>query len=77
MRANLKEKWGRITRMKRFTKIAAGVMSLTMLLSFCSCSTRKTHSGREYSDEESKPELMTTEVTDPSVQSGPDKQQDP
>lgn len=65
MRANLKEKWGRITRMKRFTKIAAGVMSLTMLLSFCSCSSHKTHSGREYSDEESKPELRTTEVTVP------------
>ncbi len=65
MRANLKEKWGRITRMKRFTKIAAGVLSLTMLLSFCSCSSHKTHSGREYSDEESKPELRTTEVTVP------------
>ena len=54
-------------RMKRFTKIAAGVMSLTMLLSFCSCSTRNTHSGREYSDEESKPELRGTEVSDPGV----------
>lgn len=63
--------------MKRFTKIAAGVMAFTMLLSFCSCSSRKTHSGREYSDEESKPELRTAETSTPIIYPEPTEPTDP
>lgn len=63
--------------MKRFTKIAAGVMAFTMLLSFCSCSSRKTHSGREYSDEESKPELRTAETSTPQIYPDPTEPSDP
>ena len=53
--------------MKRFTRTAAGVMAFAMLLSLCSCSSGKTHSARQYSDEESKPEHRSTEVTDPVI----------
>ena len=52
-------------------------MAFAMLLSFCSCSTRHNHSGREYSDEDSKPELRTTEVTDPVVYPDPTEPSDP
>ena len=77
MRANLKRKKGKDTRMKLFKKSAAGVMAIAMLLSFCSCSSGKGHSGREYSDEDSKPEFRATEVTYPPVYPDPTEPTEP
>lgn len=47
--------------MKKFLKITAGLMVLTMMFSFCSCAETKksgsTNSGRVYAEEDRKPEF--------------------